>query len=52
MASFDHIAKRRRLNSPPSDQGEHDDDYVCYGMVSLPASSHHYTPTFAKRPYL
>ena len=34
MASPDHIAKRRRLNSPPSDQGEPDDDYVCYGMVS------------------
>jgi hypothetical protein len=33
MASPDHIAKRRRLNSPPSEQGEPDDEYVCYGMV-------------------
>jgi hypothetical protein len=34
MASPDHLAKRRRLNSPPSDRGEPDNDYVCYGMVS------------------
>jgi hypothetical protein len=38
MASPDHVAKRRRLNSPPPDQGEPDDDYVCYGTVSPTAS--------------
>ena len=35
MASPDHLAKRRRLNSPLSGQEESPNDYVCYGMVSL-----------------
>jgi hypothetical protein len=43
MASPDHIAKRRRLNFPPSEQGEPDDDYVCYGMVSPTALLHQNT---------
>lgn len=48
MAGPDHVAKRRRLNSPPSEQGEPDDEYVCYGMVrptvllmSIPFLAHH-----------
>jgi len=40
MANPDHIAKRRRLNSPPPDQGELDDDYVCYGTVGPTAFLH------------
>ena len=43
MASPDHVAKRRRLDPPPSDEGgEFDDNYVCYGMVSLTVLLHLY----------
>jgi hypothetical protein len=38
-----HLAKRRRLNFSPSDEGgEFDDDFVCYGMVSPTVLLHEY----------